>query len=98
MDELKQRLDALYGSRLKGVYLFGSHARGEADEESDVDVLIILDRVDNYSEEVDRTGEVVSELSLGHGLVISRIFATERQCREDHTLFFLNVREEAVPA
>jgi len=98
MVELKQRLNALYGNRLKGVYLFGSYARDEADEESDVDVLIILDRVDNYSEEIDRTGEVISELSLDHGVVISRVLATERQWREDQTLFFLNVREEAVPA
>jgi len=98
MVELKRRLDTLYGSRLRGVYLFGSHARDEGDEESDVDVLIVLDRVDNYSEEIDRTGGLVSELSLSHGLVISRIFATERQWDEEQTLFFLNVREEAVPA
>jgi len=98
MAELKRRLDALYGGRLKGVYLFGSYARDEADEESDADVLIILDRVDNYSEEIDRTGEVISKLSLYLGVAISRVFASERQWREDQTLFFLNVRGEAVPA
>ena len=98
MTELKERLDGLYGSRLRGVYLFGSHARGEADEESDVDVLIILDSIGNYSREIDRTSEVISGLSLSHGVAISRVFATERQWREDQSLFFLNVREEGVPA
>lgn len=35
-------LDARFGSRLKEVVLFGSYARGDADEESDVDVLVVV--------------------------------------------------------
>ena len=96
--ELKEKVGRLYGDRLKGIYLFGSHARGEAGQDSDVDVLIVLDRVDNYSEEIDRTGEVVSDLSLRSGLTISRVFVSEERWRTDQTNFFLNVREEAVPA
>jgi predicted nucleotidyltransferase len=98
MAEVKAGLQALYGERLKGVYLFGSYARGEADEESDVDVLVVLDRVDRYSGELERTSELIATLSLEHGVTISRVFATERQWREEQTMFFLNVREEAVPA
>lgn len=97
MSELKERLRMLYGERLKGLYLFGSYARHEADEESDVDVLVVLDRVDNYSQEIDRTGQMVSALSLKHGVTISRVFAAEQRWLEDQTMFFLNVREEAVP-
>lgn len=89
MAELKEGLQALYGDRLKGLYLFGSYARHEADEESDVDVLVVLDRVDNYSQEIDRTGQMVSALSLEHGVTISRVFATEQRWLEDQTMFFL---------
>jgi len=96
--ELKEKMGRLYGDRLKGVYLFGSHARGEEGQESDVDVLIVLDRVDNYSEEIDRTGDVVSKLSLQGGVTIRRVFPSEERWRTDQTNFFLNVREEAVPA
>lgn len=96
--ELKTKLDGLYGARLKGVYLFGSYARNEADEESDVDILIVLDRVDSYSEEITRSSEIISEISLKYGITLSRVFASERQWLEDPTLFFLNVREEAIPA
>ena len=32
----------LYGARLKGLYLFGSRARGDAVPESDADVLVVL--------------------------------------------------------
>jgi predicted nucleotidyltransferase len=34
-----------FGSRVAAIRLFGSYARGEAHEESDVDCLVLLDRV-----------------------------------------------------
>ena len=98
LGELNLRLLALYGERLRSVYLFGSHARDEANEESDADILIVLDRVENYSREIDTTSELMSELSLEHGISLSRVFATEEQWRTGQTNFFQNLREEAVPA
>jgi len=98
LTELKQSLAEMYGSRLKGVFLFGSHARAEADEESDVDVLIVLDRLDNYCSEIDYTSELVSALSLKYGRSISCVYASETKWKEDQTMFFLNVREEGIPA
>jgi predicted nucleotidyltransferase len=98
LGELKLRLVALYGERLRGVYLFGSYARDEAKEESDADILIVLDRVENYSREIDTTSELTSELSLEHDISLSRVFATEEQWRKGQTNFLQNLREEAVPA
>ena len=98
LGELNRRLATLYGERLRGVYLFGSHARDEANEESDVDVLIVRDRVGNYSREIDTTSELTSELSLEYAVSLSRVFATEEQWRKGQTNFFQNLREEAVPA
>jgi predicted nucleotidyltransferase len=96
--KLRDRLATLYGPRLKGVYLFGSHARDEADEESDLDVLIVLDHIANYSSEIAATSELISELSLAFDVTISRVFASEKQWREDQTMFFLLVRQEAISA
>lgn len=95
---LRAELCHLYGERLKGIYMFGSYARGEAQDDSDLDVLIVLDRVDDYSREIDCTGDIVSGLSLRCGVTISRVFASEQRWQTDQTNFFLNVREEAVPA
>lgn len=39
----REALARRFGSRLREVVLFGSHARGEAHEESDVDVLVVVD-------------------------------------------------------
>lgn len=97
LDELKAELKEVYGDRLKGVCLFGSYARDEADPESDVDVLVVLDRIDHYAAEVERTGELGSKLSLKYGVSISKVFLRESDWRSGDTPFLANVREEAVP-
>ena len=43
VEELKRRLESRFGPRLLEVRLFGSYARGEQDDESDVDVLLLFD-------------------------------------------------------
>lgn len=96
--ELSRGMQAIYADELSGVYLFGSRARGDAGAESDVDVLIILKRIQRYGAEVDRTGELVSRLALDYGVSISRVFMTERQWREDDSPFLRSVRREALPA
>ena len=45
MDELKDKLLALFGERLVYLGLQGSYARGEAAANSDLDVVLILDQV-----------------------------------------------------
>ncbi len=98
MKELKLGLQELYGPRLKGLYLYGSYARGEENEESDVDVLIILDRIDSYGGEVDRTGYLASDLSLKYEVTISRVFVSQRDWVEKETPFLANTRDEAIAA
>ncbi|MCX6842771.1 MAG: nucleotidyltransferase domain-containing protein [candidate division WOR-3 bacterium] len=96
--ELRLGLESLYGDRLRGLYLFGSYARGEAEPESDIDVLIVLDDVSDYPGEVNRTGFLASELSLRHGLSLSRVFLSRRAWTEGADFFVKNVRQEGIAA
>lgn len=98
MAKLRAGLQAIYGERLKGVYLFGSYARGDADAESDVDVLVILDRIDRYAEEVERTGQLGAKLSLKYGVSISKVYKRESDWLQRESPFLINVREEAIAA
>jgi type I restriction enzyme S subunit len=98
LKELKAGLEPLYAGRLRGVYLYGSRARGEASDESDVDVLVVLDVIPSYATEVDRTSPLIAALSLKYGVSVSRVFVTRREWQQGQTPFLLNAREEAIAA
>jgi predicted nucleotidyltransferase len=96
--ELKAGLQLTYGQQLQGVYLFGSYARGEADQESDCDILVVLSDFQRYAQEVDRTAELAADLSLKYGVTISLVFMREREWLHGNSSFLSNVRDEAIPA
>jgi hypothetical protein len=64
-------LHALYGERLKKVLLFGSWARGDAHPESDIDLLVVLDRVESVWDELRRMDEVVWRQSFTNDTVVT---------------------------
>ncbi|HEV2150203.1 MAG TPA: nucleotidyltransferase domain-containing protein [Longimicrobiaceae bacterium] len=96
LEELRSRLEELYGDRLEQVVLFGSHARDDATPESDVDVLVVLRGEVRPWEEIQRTSEIVGELSLRSGLDIARVFTSAERYRKEQSPFLLNVRREGV--
>jgi predicted nucleotidyltransferase len=65
--QLERGLRDLYGERLRGLLLYGSYARGEADEGSDVDLLILLDGPVQPVRELLRMEPVTWPLSLVSG-------------------------------
>jgi type I restriction enzyme S subunit len=97
LSALRDGLKSLYGQRLQGVYLYGSYARNEATSESDVDVLIVLDTIRSYGEEVQHTSHLIASLSLEHGVSISRVFVSHDAWATHTSPFLANVQEEAVP-
>lgn len=40
--QIKERIRDVYGDRLQGIILYGSEARDENDEESDIDLMVLL--------------------------------------------------------
>lgn len=96
LHELKEGLAHIYGERLRAVYLFGSYARGEADSDSDVDILIVLSDMENYAAELRRTSQRVGGLSFKHEVTLSIIFAREAEWHTDTLPLFSNVRVEGI--
>ena len=46
IEEFRGRLRSAYGDRVRDLRLFGSKARGESHEGSDIDLLVLVDRLD----------------------------------------------------
>lgn len=74
-----------FGHRLRGVFLYGSRARGDHRPDSDLDLLVVLDHVGPWRDEHRVAGDQIAELDLEHGLVITRVFASEADWRARST-------------
>jgi predicted nucleotidyltransferase len=96
LTELRRRFEALYGERLIQMILFGSQARGDAEPGSDIDVLVVLKEPVRAGEEIDRAIDLVADLSLEHGEVISCAFVGEDRFKHRHEPLLCNIRREGV--
>ncbi len=96
VSEFRQRLEQLYGERLEQVILFGSQARGDAVEGSDIDVMIVLKGEVNVGDEISRTTELCSELSLAYDVLISTIFMSAYRFASEQSPLLINVHREGV--
>lgn len=52
------------------VILFGSYGRGDADQDSDLDLMVIERRVDNRGEEMIRLQEAVGNVGVGVDVLV----------------------------
>lgn len=76
LDAFVDGLRARFGARLRSVRLFGSYARGDAHEDSDVDCLVLLDRVEPADDRAvtDLAGDLTWQIG---GVVISPLVMSE---------------------
>ena len=95
--EFRNGLERIYGSRLVGAVLFGSQARGEAEPDSDIDVMVVLRGLVNPHEEIHRLSVFKADLCLKYDVVVSCVYVSEAEYRQDGTPLMLNVRREGVP-
>ncbi len=96
VEEIKEYLIKIYGDRVKQVIIYGSYARGEATEESDIDVLIVVDDSLNSFEVRKSLSDILFDILLENGELISVIAIPESYFKNDNSPFLLNVKEEGV--
>lgn len=94
--ELRPELEATYGDRLQRVCLYGSCARNQATDDSDIDVAIVLRGPVNRAEERHRMAEAASHLSLRHNCLVTLFFLSEEEYRHPPFAVHRNIVREGV--
>jgi len=97
--KLKARLNELYGSRFRELILYGSAAKGKMDDESDIDLICLIEGPINVSYEIcriiDNTSDIVSCRGEDYRAV-HIIPVDEKEYKRDFPLY-IEVRRDGVP-
>jgi predicted nucleotidyltransferase len=97
LEELHNELHKIYGIRLKRLLLFGSYARDEAEQDSDIDIAVVLDDFEDALTEIEHASDLVFNLCLQHNCVISILPVREREYQTAKFPIPMNLRREGVP-
>lgn len=99
LDEVFSRAKTEFGTALESVILYGSYARGDYDEESDVDVMIIADLPSEKIKEFNKTFcDYSLDMDLKYDIVLSLVLqdkATFDRYKSTYP-FFKNIEKEGV--
>jgi predicted nucleotidyltransferase len=95
--DVSATLHNLYGERLLKIILYGSYARGDQHEESDIDFLVLLkDAEVSPFKEIDFYIKPISELSDKYKVEISVKAASYTFLQKENNLLAKFVREEGI--
>jgi predicted nucleotidyltransferase len=94
---LKHDLEAMYGPRLKQLLLYGSRARGDFRDDSDYDVLVVLEGPLDWRPEMERLAGLSTRIGIETaGKAILSLKSVTPDDLQKRTGFMHNVRNEAI--
>jgi uncharacterized protein len=96
LEELQQALKNFYGDRLIHLILFGSHARQQATEDSDIDILIVLQGPTSPGNEILRLSAIKTDLNLKYNELISVIPVSQLDYQTRSTPFLQTIDREGI--
>lgn len=89
----------IYGDLLRGVYLYGSCARGDYRSDSDIDVIVLLDvPVENIGAQRRKIFDVTDRLDWDYDVVIAPVVQSAAVYEKYKSLsgFYRNISAEGV--
>lgn len=87
----------LFANTNTSLYLYGSRARGDANKESDWDLLIVADDSINTNDAYDKYVFPFTEMGWSLGEQITPLLYTKKEWNEErNTAFYINVKNEAI--
>ncbi|MFB6272642.1 MAG: HEPN domain-containing protein [Salinibacter sp.] len=92
-DVLRERFRNAFGERLHRLILYGSYARGDATEDSDIDVLVVLNEAPDPSDR-EQAHEVTHPLREEYGAHVSPLVTSRDRFNTYNQPLYRNVRDE----
>ena len=96
LQNFKQELQSLYGTSLVNLVLYGSYARHEATEASDIDVLVVLEKECSPAEEILKTGDAKTKVLIEYGELVSVVPVSQNDSLHRDSPLLNNIRQEGV--
>ncbi len=95
--EFKTALQTLYGDRLHDVVLYGSYARGDYDDESDIDLMVLLndENVNTYAE-IRSLIDIETDLLLRYNIAISPLPVSYQKYTKSYAGVYQEARKEGI--
>jgi uncharacterized protein len=85
-----------YKEQFKGLILYGSRARGHAEESSDIDILVLLNQPFDYFRELRTINELLYSLQLESKHLISAKPASIEDYKEGSNQLYRNAKRDGV--
>jgi len=96
LKEFRAEIEKLYGKRLKNLLIYGSQARGDNTEESDVDVLVVLKGEVIPGKEIDKMIDIITEMNLKYNILLSVYPISDKDYSTVNSPLLMNIRKEGV--
>ena len=97
LQQCRALLEAFYGTRLHGVVLYGSCARGTEETESDIDLMVLLEGPVDAAQEIRRIWEVLYPLQLESERLLSVVPADVALYHRGEYALYRQAKAEGVP-
>ena len=94
LELIREALSERYGDRLKGIVHYGSRARGDFDEESDVDLLVLLKGPLDFGVELRTIVDALYDLQLENDVPIEAFPVDEKSFETARWPLYRKAHEE----
>lgn len=98
LKRIEIELKKILGKKLKKIILFGSYSRGDYENDSDIDLIALVDEPQPDEKYEDQIVDIIVDLSIELDVVLSLFLENETEYEQERAYmpFFQNIDKEGI--